>query len=252
MYFLPDHLTSPHLFKREKLHLNYFTWLMTVIYNIIDTSVLSIPLEKAYGLIAYSNVSSIDYKIKSSMYLLILFKLTCLYTYKCLLIVGSPGGSDGKDSPAMQNPWVRKIPWRRKWQPTPVILPGEFHGQRSQAGYSPWGCKESGMTEQLSLCLTTILWVLECSLFCLCAKLLQSCPVWLFATLRTVTLQVSLSMEFSRQEYWSGLPCPPPRAPPDAGLKPASPVAPVFQVDSLPLSYGGSPLSFWPVTKINI
>ena len=51
----------------------------------------------------------------------------------------------------MQDPWVGKIPWRRKWQPTPVILPGEFHGQGSLAGYSPWGCKESGKTEQLSL-----------------------------------------------------------------------------------------------------
>ena len=37
------------------------------------------------------------------------------------------------------NPWVRNIPWRRKWQPTPVFLPGRFHGQRSLAGYSPWG-----------------------------------------------------------------------------------------------------------------
>ena len=37
------------------------------------------------------------------------------------------------------------------WQPTPVILPEELHGQRSLAGYSPWGCKESGMTEQLLL-----------------------------------------------------------------------------------------------------
>ena len=36
------------------------------------------------------------------------------------------------------NPWVGKIPWRRKWQPTPVFLPGEFHGQRSLVGYSPW------------------------------------------------------------------------------------------------------------------
>ena len=36
-------------------------------------------------------------------------------------------------------PWVRKIPWRRKWQPTEVFLPGEFHGQRSLAIYSPWG-----------------------------------------------------------------------------------------------------------------
>ena len=53
----------------------------------------------------------------------------------------------------MQDPWVGKIPWRRKWQSTPVVLPGKFHGQRSLAGYSPWACKESGMTEQLSLTL---------------------------------------------------------------------------------------------------
>ena len=46
--------------------------------------------------------------------------------------------------------WVRKIPWRREWQPTLVFLPGEFHGQRSLAGYSPWGHKESDMTKQLS------------------------------------------------------------------------------------------------------
>ena len=48
------------------------------------------------------------------------------------------------------DPWVRKIPWRRTWQPTPVFLPGESHGQRSLAGYSPWGHKESDTTEQLS------------------------------------------------------------------------------------------------------
>ena len=45
--------------------------------------------------------------------------------------------------PAMQeirfDLWVRKIPWRREWQPTPVFLPGEFHGQRSLEGYSQWG-----------------------------------------------------------------------------------------------------------------
>ena len=39
------------------------------------------------------------------------------------------------------DPWVRKIPWRRTWQPTPVSLPGESHEQRSMAGYSPWDCK---------------------------------------------------------------------------------------------------------------
>ena len=46
------------------------------------------------------------------------------------------------------DPWVEKISWRRKWQPTLIFLPGESHGQRSLAGYSPWGCKESDMAEQ--------------------------------------------------------------------------------------------------------
>ena len=39
------------------------------------------------------------------------------------------------------NPWIGKIPWRREWHPTPVFLPGKFHGQRSLVGYSPWGHK---------------------------------------------------------------------------------------------------------------
>ena len=43
--------------------------------------------------------------------------------------------------------WVRKIPWRRAWQSTPVFLPGESHGQRSLASCSPWGHKESDTTE---------------------------------------------------------------------------------------------------------
>ena len=47
------------------------------------------------------------------------------------------------------DPWVGKIPWRRKWQPTPVFLPGESHGWRSLVDYSPWGHKESDMTKRL-------------------------------------------------------------------------------------------------------
>ena len=49
---------------------------------------------------------------------------------------------------------VGKILWKRKWLPTPVFFPGEFHGQRSLAGYSPWGCKELDTTEQLTLSLS--------------------------------------------------------------------------------------------------
>ena len=68
---------------------------------------------------------------------------------------GFPGGTSGKD-PACQcrrqkrhgfNPEVGKIPWRRTWQPTPVFLHGESHGQRSLAGCSPWGLTESDRKE---------------------------------------------------------------------------------------------------------
>ena len=63
------------------------------------------------------------------------------------------GGSDGEESACLQcerpgfDPLIRKIPWRSKWLPTPVFLPGKFHEQRSLVAYSPWGCKESDMTE---------------------------------------------------------------------------------------------------------
>ena len=45
------------------------------------------------------------------------------------------------------NPWVGNIPWSRKWQPSPVFLPRNFHGQRRLVGYSPWGRKASNSTE---------------------------------------------------------------------------------------------------------
>ena len=53
------------------------------------------------------------------------------------------------------DPWVSKMPWRRKWQPTSVFLPGESHGQRSLVGYNPWGHKELDTTDRLTLWLYT-------------------------------------------------------------------------------------------------
>ena len=87
--------------------------------------------------------------------------------------------------------WVGKIPWRRAWQPTPVFLPRESHGQRSLVGYSPWGHKESEMTKQLNdnnKCLR----LLNVQVLCL--------------SLESVVI---LSMGFSWQEYWNGFPFPP-------------------------------------------
>ena len=67
----------------------------------------------------------------------------------------SSSSSSGKEPPCQcrkckrcrLNPWVWKIPWKRKWQSTPVFLSGKSHGQRSPAGYSPWGHKELDTTE---------------------------------------------------------------------------------------------------------
>ena len=83
-----------------------------------------------------------------------LFAKLYLSTYFtiCYISVGFPGGSDDKESACNVGglgliPGFGKIPWRRAWQPTPGFLPGEFHGWRSLAGYSPCSHKESDTTE---------------------------------------------------------------------------------------------------------
>ena len=90
--------------------------------------------------------------------------------------LGFPGSTVVRNLPASAgdardtgfNAWVGKIPWSRKWQPTPVFLPGKFHGQRSLAGYSPWGHRESDTTEHecghIMLCSLCTHFV-ECSLY---------------------------------------------------------------------------------------
>ena len=89
------------------------------------------------------------------------------YIYISPLFWGFPGGSEDKafacKAGDLDLPWVGKIPWRRKWQPTPVFLPGESHGQRSLAGYSPRGHKESDTTERLH---THIYLFVGCARFC--------------------------------------------------------------------------------------
>ena len=79
-----------------------------------------------------------------------------------LLFLVLPGGSDGKESPCNAGdpgliPGSGKIPWRRKWQHTPVFLLGESHGQRSLVCSSPWGRKKSGTTERLTLIYLTLM-----------------------------------------------------------------------------------------------
>ena len=117
-----------------------------------------------------------------------------------------------KNLPALQETWVGKIPWRRKWLPIPVFFPGESLDREdwwpkssgSQRVRRDWVTKEAGMHN-----------------VCIC----KSMKVKVFAQLRPTlcnpmdcTRQAPLPMEFSRQEYWSGLPCPSPGDLPNPGL----------------------------------
>ena len=106
-----------------------------------------------------------------------------------------------------------------------------------------FGCRESShkhlffsMTSSIGLIVTRSQKPSSCLCVCVCESL---SPVWLFATPRTVAHQTSLSMEFSRQEYWSGLPFPSPEDLPSPGIEPWSPA------DSLPFELQGSPPAVW-------
>ena len=98
----------------------------------------------------------------------------------------------------------------------------------------------------LPMCLSThrlpVIWDM-----CVCAKSFSR--VQLCVTPWTVAVQAPLSMGFSRQEYWSGLPCSPPWDLPNPVIKPASPATPAFQADSSPLSHRGS--SIWNKAQLN-
>ena len=101
------------------------------------------------------------------------------------------------------NAWVGKIPWRREWQPTPVFLPREFHGQRSLAGYSPWGRKESGMIEQLTLSLRWIGGKMASAISCFqlfTAVLLR--PNWLFCNRKDHFPMLVFHGEFTTEGLW--------------------------------------------------
>ena len=178
---------------------------------------------------------------------------TPLYIHTCTLIhrwtnkfmwinsvynrcTGLPGSSVVKNLPVKQEMRVlslgKEIPWRTKWQPTSVFLPGKSHRQRILQGYSPWDCKRVGhglgtkQQRQHNRCTHTQL------------AAYSSSRVRLFATTWTVAHKVPLSIGFSRQEYWSGFLCPPPRDLPDPGMEPRSPA---LQADSLLLSHQGTP-----------
>ena len=77
-----------------------------------------------------------------------------LVSYFCQMVKSLPAMLE-----TQVDPWVRKIPWRRKWKPTPVSLLGKSHGWRSLVCYNPWGHKELDMIERLILFMLSVLLV---------------------------------------------------------------------------------------------
>ena len=148
--YLKEHRSLGHCTKRSicrvaliGLFKNFFSWLISCRINI------------------NSHYLSINYYMSDTAlgvwHELTYFIPIAILWYRCYHphLRGFPGSTSGKESTCQcwshkrLDPWVGKIPWRRKWQPTLVFLPGKFHGQRSLVGYSPWGCRELGMTERL-------------------------------------------------------------------------------------------------------
>ena len=129
------------------------------------------------------------------------------------------------------NLWVKKISLRRKWQPTSVFLPGEFHEQRSLEDYSPWRSKELDTPERLHTFTAD---------YTLCCVVLSRSVM--SDSLRPHGLQPTTLLcpqGFSRQEYWSGLPIPSPGKLPDPGIESGSPA---LQADSLPADLSRKPM----------
>ena len=126
-------------------------------------------------------------------------------------VLGLPRWLSGKKSACQCRglgfePCIGKIPWRRKWQPTPVFLPGKSHGQRSLTGCRPRGHKESDTTYWLNNNLDIILE--SSAAAAAAAESLHSCPT--LCDPIGVSPPGSPALGRSRQEHWSGLPFPSP------------------------------------------
>ena len=99
------------------------------------------------------------------------------------------------------DPWVRKIPQRRKWKPAPVLLPGESHGQRSLAGYSPWDIPfsiiPSKPTHVAANGKISFLSMAECSIVCVCACVCV--PALSFILYPLMTLRLIPNLGYCKQ-----------------------------------------------------
>ena len=113
------------------------------------SSSVHVPLSPGY-IVAYA--AELHFSFKRYQFitqLIVLLSIACTPgASQVVLVVKNPLASAGDARERYRfDPWVGKILWRREWQPTPVFLLGESHGQRSLVGNSPWRCKESATAE---------------------------------------------------------------------------------------------------------
>ena len=135
----------------------YSTFRMSQFYLLVYQGPAARQDDRAQLQTEVANVVQQESICNTWMLYLIHFKTMYFLCLSFFIISGFPDGS-GKESICQCrrlkrhrfDPWVGKIPWRRKWQPTPIFLPGEPREQRSRMGYSPKGLKESDTTEHLS------------------------------------------------------------------------------------------------------
>ena len=129
--------------------------------------VLEIYTEHEISVQSVISVQNVTFTTCTQMVQKTAYEYIYIYRHKCgtlytnlYLQTGFPVGASSKESACRCrrcqrhrfDPWVRKISWRRKGQPTLVFLPGKFHGQRSLVGYSLWGLKELDTTERAHVC----------------------------------------------------------------------------------------------------
>ena len=167
--------------------------------------------------------------------------LECL---RCVVISFCPqhlSGSSGKESACQCrrygfDPWVRKIPWRREWQPTPIFLPGRSHGQRNLEGYSPWGHKESDTTEHARILLDPRVGYRSSQFL---TQLFKQILFWILTkATHKQTDKKGVYLEHWTHSYWAPFPCLMVPIPSSASSVPLS-LAPVLHLN---------PLQFWSPT----
>ena len=126
-------------------------------YKFLEKDLILLPTKYKY--IVHVSLNTVEFdKLQNLIGLIVFIKFDIFFFSPKM---GFLGGTSGKE-PVCQcrrhkrcgfDPWVSKIPWSRKWQPTSVFLSGKVHGQRRLAGCSLSGCKELGRTEHRGICI---------------------------------------------------------------------------------------------------